>query len=64
MKMGGLSDEEVWNQVLVHLKALFEDIKTVRALSAERSAGAMLWGSFQTSDLLNEYCMCVFKSAP
>jgi len=55
MKTGGLSNEEAWNRVLVYTKALFEDIKTVRALSAERSCGAMIWGSFRTAELLAEY---------
>ncbi len=55
MKTGGLSDEEAWNCVLVYSKALFEDIKTVRALSAERSCSAMIWGSFRTAELLAGY---------
>ena len=32
MKTGGLSDLKAWNRVLVYTKALFDDIKTVRAL--------------------------------
>ena len=55
MKTGGLSNDEAWNRVLVYAKALFEDIKTVRALLAEHSAGAMIWESFCTAELLNKY---------
>ena len=32
-----------------------KDIKTVRALSLEKDCGSMIWGSFRTTKLLNEY---------
>ena len=55
MKTGGLSDMEAWSRVLVYTKALFEDIKTVRALSASKNCAAMIWGSFNTGELVLEY---------
>ena len=55
MKTGGLADDEAWSRVLVYTKALMEDIKTVRSLSLEKDCGAMIWGSFRTTELLNEY---------
>ena len=55
MKTGGLGDDEAWSRVLVYTKALLEDIKIVRALSVEKDCGAMIWGSFRTAELLNEY---------
>ena len=36
MKTGGLLDMEAWSRVLVYTKALFEDIKTVRACQCQR----------------------------
>ena len=56
MKSGGLTNEDAWTRVLVYSKALFEDVKTVRHLSADtRSCAAMIWGSLRTADLLAEY---------
>ena len=57
MKTGGLSDAEAWSRVLVYTKALMEDVKTVRALSATKDCAAMIWGSLNTTDLLMEYMM-------
>jgi len=54
-KTGGLSDGEDWSRVLVYTKALMEDVKTVRSLSASKNCAAMIWGSFNTSELLLEY---------
>jgi len=56
MKSGGLTNDDAWTRVLVYSKALFEDVKTVRHLSADsRSCAAMIWGSLRTADLLSEY---------
>jgi aminoglycoside phosphotransferase len=55
MKIGGLSHPEAWSRVLVYTKSLLEDIKSVRALSAEKDCAAMIWGSFRTAELLKEY---------
>ena len=55
MKTRGLADDEAWSRVLVYTKALMEDIKTVRSLSLEKDCGSMIWGSFRTTELLNEY---------
>ena len=55
MKIGGLSHTEAWSRVLVYTKSLLEDIKSVRALSAEKDCAAMIWGSFRTAELLKEY---------
>ena len=40
--------------MLVYTKARFEDIKTVRALSAENDCGVMIWGILCTAELLEE----------
>ena len=45
-------------------KALFDDIKTVRALSAEKSASAVIWGSFRTTEVLKEYEQLHFIQHP
>ena len=55
MRTGGLSHAEAWSRVLVYTNAPFEDTKAVRALSAEKDCGAMIWGSFCTAELLTEY---------
>ena len=56
MKSGGLTNEDAWTRVLVYTKSLFEDIKTVRHLTADtKGCAAMIWGSLRTADLLAEY---------
>jgi len=55
MKTGGLADDKAWSRVLVYTKALMDDNKTVRSLSLDKDYGAMIWGSFRTAELLNEY---------
>ena len=56
MKSGGLTNDDAWTRVLVYTKSLFEDIKTVRHLSADtKGCAAMIWGSLRTADLLAEY---------
>ena len=53
MKSGGLTNEDAWTRVLVFTKSLFEDIKTVRHLSADtKGCAAMIWGSLCMADLL------------
>ena len=64
MKNGGLSSSEAWNRCLIYSKALFDDIKTVRSLSAEKSASAMTWGSFRTTEVLREYERLRFVQHP
>ena len=42
MKVGGLPHSEAWNRVLVYTTSLLEDIKSVRAISAETDCAAMI----------------------
>ncbi len=55
LSKGGLTPKEAWSRVFVYSKSVFEDIGTVRKVSAVRDASAMIWGSFRTAELLKEY---------
>ena len=60
MQTAGLSAVEAWDRVLVYTKTLLDDVRTVRHLSAEKSASAVISGSFQaTKHLFN-----MLKSRP
>ena len=61
---GGLNSKEAWNRVLVYTKALFEDIKTVRTVAMTKSTSGMIWGSFLTGRLLEEYLRLRFLRHP
>jgi hypothetical protein len=64
MKKGNMSSPLAWHCCLVFTKALFEDIKTVRHVSAERDEAAMIWGSLRTTELLQEYVRLKFVQHP
>ena len=51
-------------RVLVCTKAMFEDIKIVFVLSAEKDCGGMICGSFCTAELLVEYMRLCFIQHP
>ena len=55
LQTSGMSDKEAWGRIFVFVKSVFEDIATVRKVSAVRDASAMIWGSFATAELLKEY---------
>jgi len=46
----GMSTEEAWERVLIFTKAIFDDIRTVRAITLDKgNMGGMIWGSFRTA---------------
>jgi hypothetical protein len=52
----GMSTKEAWERVFIFTKAIFDDIRTVRAITLdEANTGGMIWGSFRTAKLLEEY---------
>ena len=62
-----MSTEEGWEQVLIFTKAVFDDIKTVQALTLNKQNTArMIWGSFCfcTTKLLEEYQRLKFYQHP
>ena len=55
LSSSGMATEEAWERVLIFTKAVFDDIRTVRALTLDKgNTAAMIWGSFQTTKLLEE----------
>ena len=61
---GGLDPEEAWQRVLIFTKTVFEDVKTVRTVTFEKVSSAMIWGSFQTNKVLQEYLRLRFTQHP
>ncbi len=50
---------------MIFTKAVFDDIRIVRALTLDsRHTASMIWGSFQTTKLLEEYCCLKFYQHP
>ena len=65
MIKGGMTPKTAWLRVLVYAKSVFEDIATVRQKATGiRDPAAMVWGSFQTSELLEEYQRCDWVKHP
>ena len=61
----GMSTEEAWEQVLIFTKAIFDDIRMVRAIPLDKAnTGGMIWGSFRTAKLLEEYQRLKFYQHP
>jgi hypothetical protein len=61
----GMSTEEAWERVLIFTKAIFDDIRTVRAITLDKgNTGGMIWGSFRTAKLLEEYQHLKFYQHP
>ena len=57
--------DNVWEQVLVFTKAVFDEVCTVRALTLNsKNTAGMIWGSFQTTKLLEEYRWLKFYQPP
>jgi hypothetical protein len=52
----GMSTKEAWERVFIFTKAVFDNVRTVRALTLDRgNIAGMIWGSFCTTKLLEEY---------
>ena len=64
MKIDSLLDAKAWSRVIVYTKALMEDMKTVWALSMTKACAAMIWGGFNTTDLLMEYTRLCWNQHP
>jgi hypothetical protein len=61
----GMPTEEAWKRVLIFTKAVFDDIRTVRALTLDKkNTPGMIWGSFRTTKLLEEYQHLKFYQHP
>jgi hypothetical protein len=57
--------EEAWEWVLLFTKAVYDDIRTVRALTLDKkNIAGMIWGSFHTTKLLEEYQRLKFYQHP
>ena len=61
---GGMDSKESWARVQVYVMGFFEDIATVRHISATKSSSAHIWGSFKTAELLDEYVRLRFLRHP
>jgi hypothetical protein len=61
----GMSTKEAWEQVFIFTKAVFNDVRTVRALVLDKgNIAGMIWGSFRTTKLLEEYQRLKFYQHP
>ncbi len=60
-----MSSEDAWEQVLIFTKAVFNNIQTVHALTMDsKNTAGMIWGSFRTTKLLEEYRQLKFYQHP
>jgi hypothetical protein len=56
LSLAGMPTKESWEHVLIFTKAIFNDIRTVRALTLDKkNTAGMIWGLFCTTKLLEEY---------
>jgi hypothetical protein len=61
----GVSTDEDWEHVLISTKTIFDDVWTVRAITLDKgNTGGMIWGSFRTAKLLEEYQRLKFYQHP
>jgi hypothetical protein len=61
----GMPTEESWEHVLIFTKADFDNIRTVHALTLDKkNTPGMIWGSFCTTKLLEEYQRLKFYQHP
>jgi hypothetical protein len=57
--------DDAWERVLIFTKAVFDDVQTVRALMLDSKNNAgMIWGSFRSTKLLEEYRRLKFYQHP
>ena len=60
-----MTSDNAWEQVLIFSKAVFDDIWTVRTLTLDsKNTAGMIWGSFRTTTLLEEYWRLKFYQHP
>ena len=60
-----MSPGDAWERILIFTKAVFDDVRTVRALTLDKNnAAGMIWGSFRTTKLLEEYQRLKFYQHP
>ncbi len=65
LSLAGMPTEEAWERVLIFNKAVYDDIRTVRALTLDKKNTArMIWGLFCTTKLLKEYQRHKFYQHP
>jgi hypothetical protein len=65
LSAAGMASDKAWERVLIFTKAVFDDVRTVRALTIyKKNTGGMLWGSFWTTKLLKEYQRLKFYQHP
>ena len=65
LSSAGMTSEDAWERVLIFTKAVFDDIRTVRALTLDtKNTAGMIWGSFRTTKLLEEYRRLKFYQHP
>ena len=62
----GMSETEAWDRTALYPKALFDAIRLVRAntVKLKDQGGEMLWGSMQTTILVEEYAVSNFIDHP
>ena len=60
-----MTTDDDWERVLIFTKAVFDDVWTVRALTLDSKNNAgMIWESFKTTKLLEEYRRLKFYQHP
>ena len=65
LSSAGMPTDDAWERVLIFTKAVFDDVRTVRALTMDSKNNAgMIWGSFKTTKLLEEYRRLKFYQHP
>ncbi len=65
LSSSGMSPDDAWERVLIFTKAVFDDVRTVRALTLDKNnAAGMIWGSLRTTKLLVEYQRLKFYQHP
>lgn len=61
----GMSPQDAWDRAALYPKTLFDSIKAVRVTAPKgMSGGAMLWGSFQATKLVQEFAKHGFTDHP
>lgn len=61
----GMSSQDAWNRTALYPKTLFDSIRRVRVTAPKGMAGgAMLWGTFQATRLVEEFAKHGFTDHP
>ena len=61
----GMSAQDAWNRAALYPKTLFDSIRAVRVTAPKgMPGGAMLWGSFQATKLVQEFARHGFTDHP